>query len=89
MQVVVRDPNDAEIYKRGSHRAAVDPDFAKAMPPPPEEEMNEDVEAPHEEDNDHGDGARGTRTLQESSHAAGNRHAVHSGSAESDEMDDE
>jgi hypothetical protein len=37
MQVVVRDPNDAELYKRASHRAAVDPEFAKSMPPPPQE----------------------------------------------------
>lgn len=89
MQVVVRDPSEAEIYKRGSHRAAVDPDFARSMPPPPEEEMNEEPEAPHEEDNDFDDAATGTRALEGSPHAASNRNAVHSGSVESDEMDDD
>ncbi|OXV08608.1 hypothetical protein Egran_03622 [Elaphomyces granulatus] len=37
IQVLVRDPDEAEVYKRGLHRAAVDSKFAKAMPPPPEE----------------------------------------------------
>ncbi|KAL2834432.1 hypothetical protein BDW59DRAFT_168690 [Aspergillus cavernicola] len=36
MQVVVRDPDEAELYKRSLHRAAIDPKFAKTMPPPPE-----------------------------------------------------
>ncbi|KAL1986844.1 hypothetical protein VTN96DRAFT_5497 [Rasamsonia emersonii] len=36
IHVVVRDPDEAEIYKRSLHRAAVDPNFAKTMPPPPE-----------------------------------------------------
>jgi RNA polymerase II-associated factor 1 len=36
LQVVVRDPNEAEVYKRSLHRAAIDPKFAKTMPPPPE-----------------------------------------------------
>ncbi|KAF9893854.1 actin-like protein arp8 [Aspergillus nanangensis] len=35
IQVVVRDPDEAELYKRGLHRAAIDPTFD--MPPPPEE----------------------------------------------------
>ncbi|KAL4751712.1 hypothetical protein BDW72DRAFT_202928 [Aspergillus terricola var. indicus] len=36
MQVVVRDPEEAEVYKRSTYRAAIDPKFAKTMPPPPE-----------------------------------------------------
>ncbi|KAF7595917.1 hypothetical protein BBP40_004410 [Aspergillus hancockii] len=36
LQVVVRDPDEAEVYKRALHRAAMDPKFAKNMPPPPE-----------------------------------------------------
>ncbi|KAL2872361.1 uncharacterized protein BJX67DRAFT_369051 [Aspergillus lucknowensis] len=36
MQVVVRDPEEAEVYKRSLYRAAIDPKFAKTMPPPPE-----------------------------------------------------
>jgi hypothetical protein len=36
IQVVVRDPDEAEVYKRGLHRAAVDSKFAKLMPLPPE-----------------------------------------------------
>ncbi|KAL3474909.1 hypothetical protein BJX99DRAFT_247952 [Aspergillus californicus] len=36
MQVVIRDPDEAEMYKRSLHRAAIDPKFAKTMPPPPE-----------------------------------------------------
>ncbi|KMW66763.1 hypothetical protein BDDG_11715 [Blastomyces dermatitidis ATCC 18188] len=41
IQVVVRDPDEAEEYKRASHRAQVDSRFAKTLaapPPPPEEE---------------------------------------------------
>lgn len=37
IQVVVRDPDEAEVYKRSLHRAAIDPGFAKSLPPPPEE----------------------------------------------------
>lgn len=60
LQVVVRDPDDAEVYKRGLHRAAIDPKFAKTMPPPPEEpeeeeeEAGQEAESPREnEDRDH------------------------------------
>lgn len=35
MQVVARDPDEAEIYKRSLHRANIDPKFAKTLPPPP------------------------------------------------------
>ncbi|PGH33316.1 RNA polymerase II-associated factor 1 [[Emmonsia] crescens] len=38
IQVVVRDPDESEGYKRASHRAQVDSRFAKTLPPPPEEE---------------------------------------------------
>ncbi|KAI9934720.1 actin-like protein arp8 [Aspergillus wentii] len=36
LQVAVRDPDEAEVYKRSLHRAAIDPKFAETMPPPPE-----------------------------------------------------
>ncbi|KAJ5112510.1 hypothetical protein N7532_000555 [Penicillium argentinense] len=36
MQVTVRDPDDAELYKRAQHRANIDPKFGKTLPPPPE-----------------------------------------------------
>ncbi|OJJ01124.1 hypothetical protein ASPVEDRAFT_166605 [Aspergillus versicolor CBS 583.65] len=36
MQVVARDPEELELYKRSTYRAAIDPKFAKTMPPPPE-----------------------------------------------------
>lgn len=42
MQVVVRDPDEAEVYKRSLHRAAIDPKFAKSLPPPPEEAAKEE-----------------------------------------------
>ncbi|GAD93788.1 conserved hypothetical protein [Paecilomyces variotii No. 5] len=41
IQVVVRDPDEAEVYKRSLHRAAIDPVFAKTLPPPPEEPAGE------------------------------------------------
>ncbi|KAE8372418.1 Paf1-domain-containing protein [Aspergillus bertholletiae] len=41
IQVVVRDPDEAEVYKRSLHRAAIDPKFAKSMPPPPEDAHDE------------------------------------------------
>ncbi|KKK26473.1 hypothetical protein ARAM_000254 [Aspergillus rambellii] len=41
IQVAVRDPDESEIYKRGLHRAAIDPKFAQTMPPPPEEPAEE------------------------------------------------
>lgn len=47
IQVVVRDPDEAELYKRGLHRAAIDPKFAKTMPPPPEGAADE-PESPRE-----------------------------------------
>ncbi|OAX79749.1 hypothetical protein ACJ72_05931 [Emergomyces africanus] len=43
IQVVVRDPDEAEGYKRASHRAQVDSKFAKTLPPPSEEEVERDV----------------------------------------------
>ncbi|KAL2815704.1 hypothetical protein BJX63DRAFT_420272 [Aspergillus granulosus] len=65
MQVVVRDPEEAEVYKRSLYRAAIDPKFAKTMPPPPEpaeepqsqvseqeREASADPEARDDEDND-------------------------------------
>ncbi|KAJ5651200.1 uncharacterized protein N7484_004923 [Penicillium longicatenatum] len=36
MQVAVRDPDEAEVYKRALHRANIDPEFAKTLGPPPE-----------------------------------------------------
>ncbi|PYH90808.1 Paf1-domain-containing protein [Aspergillus ellipticus CBS 707.79] len=51
IQVVVRDPDEAEVYKRSLHRAAIDPKFAETLPPPPE-----DNEPEHREDEgDEGD----------------------------------
>ncbi|KUL84055.1 hypothetical protein ZTR_07111 [Talaromyces verruculosus] len=45
IHVTVRDPDEAEIYKRSLHRGNVDPEFKKNLPPPPaqleEEEENE------------------------------------------------
>ncbi|RAH74560.1 uncharacterized protein BO66DRAFT_364850 [Aspergillus aculeatinus CBS 121060] len=37
MQVVIRDPDEAEAYKRAQHRLAIDPKYSKSMPPAPEE----------------------------------------------------
>ncbi|KAJ5790826.1 uncharacterized protein N7518_007837 [Penicillium psychrosexuale] len=56
MQVVMRDPNEAEIYKRALTRLRVDPKFASNMPPEPvaqEEEQsleNGETEKPADED---------------------------------------
>jgi RNA polymerase II-associated factor 1 len=59
IHVAVRDPDEAEIYKRDLHRAAVDPGFAKTMPPPPQgtDGENEDHgdHADHDENGDHRD----------------------------------
>lgn len=41
----VRDPDEAEVYKRALHRAAVDPEYSKEMPPAPQESANEEAEA--------------------------------------------
>lgn len=41
MQVVVRDPDEAEIYKRALHRARIDPKFGRSLPPPPEPPVEE------------------------------------------------
>ncbi|KJK60313.1 Paf1 [Aspergillus parasiticus SU-1] len=49
IQVVVRDPDEMEVYKRSLHRAAIDPKFAKTMPPPPEA-ANDEHESPEEGD---------------------------------------
>lgn len=35
IQLVVRDPDEAETYKRALHRAAIDPKFVDSMPPAP------------------------------------------------------
>ena len=35
LQLTVRDPDEAETYKRSLHRASIDPKFGKTMPPPP------------------------------------------------------
>lgn len=35
IHVTVRDPDEAEIYKRSLHRGNVDPEFKKNLPPPP------------------------------------------------------
>lgn len=43
MQVVVRDPDEAEVYKRSLHRANIDPKFAATLPPPPEPSVEEQV----------------------------------------------
>ncbi|KAJ5105615.1 hypothetical protein NUU61_002962 [Penicillium alfredii] len=49
MQVVVRDPDEAEIYKRFLHRANIDPKFAQTLPPPPEPTAEEDQGSPEAE----------------------------------------
>lgn len=49
MQVVVRDPDEAEMYKRSLHRANIDPKFASTLPPPPEPPV-EEQEQPDEGD---------------------------------------
>ncbi|PGH16639.1 hypothetical protein AJ80_05141 [Polytolypa hystricis UAMH7299] len=44
MQVVVRDPDETEAYKRATHRAQVDSKFASSLPAPaPEEGEEEEV----------------------------------------------
>ncbi|CAG8249090.1 unnamed protein product [Penicillium olsonii] len=52
MQVVVRDPNEAEVYKRALARLRIDPKFESSMPPEPvqEEQAVEYEERPAEED---------------------------------------
>ncbi|KAI2964707.1 hypothetical protein CBS147324_8404 [Aspergillus niger] len=50
IQVAVRDPDEAEVYKRSLHRAAIDPKFAESMPPPPENQENDVEPAKQEED---------------------------------------
>lgn len=41
----IRDPDEAEVYKRNQHRANVDPDFAQTMPSPPKEmELDQEEE---------------------------------------------
>ncbi|KAK2785289.1 hypothetical protein FQN52_008485 [Onygenales sp. PD_12] len=44
IQVTVRDPDEAEAYKRATHRAQVDSVFSKTLPPPPGEEDEEGYE---------------------------------------------
>jgi len=48
MQVIVRDPDEAEMYKRSVHRANIDPKFASTLPPPPEPPVEEQEERPAE-----------------------------------------
>lgn len=48
VQMGVRDPDEAESYKRALHRAAIDPRFADSMPPPPAEAEPEEPEEPEE-----------------------------------------
>jgi hypothetical protein len=68
MQVIVRDPEEAEVYKRSLYRAAIDPKFAKIMPPPPEpaeepqaqvseqgREASADLQAREDDDDDDAD----------------------------------
>lgn len=50
LQVSVRDPDEAEIYKRALHRAAIDPKYVDSMPPPPAGAEEEQEEAPREEE---------------------------------------
>lgn len=52
IQVVVRDPNDAELYKRALHRVAIDPKFDENMPPqiPAEDQQMMDEENRESED---------------------------------------
>ncbi|KAJ5176013.1 uncharacterized protein N7482_001890 [Penicillium canariense] len=38
VHVTIRDPDEAEVYKRSLHRANIDPKFAQTLPPPPVEE---------------------------------------------------
>ncbi|KAJ5484003.1 hypothetical protein N7539_005799 [Penicillium diatomitis] len=39
LHITVRDPDEAENYKRSLHRANVDPKFARTLPPPPTQEV--------------------------------------------------
>ncbi|KAJ6108589.1 hypothetical protein N7523_009912 [Penicillium sp. IBT 18751x] len=52
MQVVVRDPDEAEVYKRSLHRANIDPKFASTLPPPPELPAEEQEGQPAAADED-------------------------------------
>ncbi|PWY73611.1 Paf1-domain-containing protein [Aspergillus heteromorphus CBS 117.55] len=52
IQVVVRDPDEAEVYKRSLHRAAIDPKFAETLPPPPEDHEAEAKEDEGDEGSD-------------------------------------
>ncbi|KAJ6135611.1 hypothetical protein N7512_000771 [Penicillium capsulatum] len=61
MQVVVRDPDEIEVYKRAQHRANVDPKFGATLPPPPE--------VP-EEEGEAGEPAGGEATEKTDSHEA-------------------
>lgn len=59
LQVTVRDPDEAEVYKRALHRAAIDPKYVDSMPPPPEgmEEQaaeQEPEQEPEQEEHDAG-----------------------------------
>jgi hypothetical protein len=54
--VTVRDPDEAEVYKRSLHRANIDPKFAQTLPPPPAEE--DVLEEEEEEEEEAGDDTR-------------------------------
>ena len=81
MQVTVRDPNEAEVYKRSLHRAAIDPKFAESLPPPPAEPS--DVE-------DDGKEKEGpTSDLSEGERSAGRPANDHESIDEEDRMSEE
>lgn len=56
IQLVPRDPNEAESYKRAHHRGQLDPAFARELPPLEQEEEEKEEEeeeaAPVEDDHD-------------------------------------
>ncbi|KAL2004407.1 hypothetical protein VTN02DRAFT_18 [Thermoascus thermophilus] len=58
IQVVVRDPDEAEKYKRAQHRAAIDAKFAKTMPPPPEGAAGEEKAEKAQESGEHKEQSR-------------------------------
>ena len=60
LQVTVRDPDEAEVYKRALHRAAIDPKFADTLPPPPVG-AEEEHEVPGEENAEQEQEASGER----------------------------
>lgn len=51
LHLVVRDPDEAEAYKRSLHRASIDPKFGKTMPPPPEPAEEPESQESHVQEN--------------------------------------